>query len=124
MSESGDEFGFLECHVKYKWATTWLNQQNECALAKTQVSQAIRPVWSESSLCAQWVAKGPSFLYADTEDSDQTGRYSLIVLRSPKVFLKKSGLRRTYDPWFIQTENSNEISVELIWYCEESMKLI
>ena len=34
------------------WATTWQNQQNECA---------------------QWVAKNPSFLYADSEDSDQTG---------------------------------------------------
>ena len=29
-----------------------------------------RPVWSESSLYAQWVAKNPSFLHADSEDSD------------------------------------------------------
>ena len=28
--------------------------------AKTQISLGIRPVWSESSLCAQWVAKDPS----------------------------------------------------------------
>ena len=42
--------------------------------AKTQISLGIRSVWSESSLCAQWVAKGPSFLHADSEDSDQTGR--------------------------------------------------
>ena len=42
--------------------------------AKTLISLGIRPVWSESSLCAQWVAKGPSFLHADSEDSDQTGR--------------------------------------------------
>ena len=34
----------------------------------------ILPVWSVSSLCAQWVAKVPSFLHADSEDSDQTGR--------------------------------------------------
>ena len=27
----------------------------------------------QSSLCAQWVAKGPVFLHADIEDSDQTG---------------------------------------------------
>ena len=40
--------------------------------AKTQISLGIRPVWSESSLCAQWVAKDPSFLHADSEDSDQT----------------------------------------------------
>ena len=36
--------------------------------AKTQISLGIRPVWSESSLCVQWVAKNPSFLHADSED--------------------------------------------------------
>ena len=36
--------------------------------AKTQISLGIRPIWSESSLCAQWVAKVPSFLHADIED--------------------------------------------------------
>ena len=41
--------------------------------AKTQISLGIRPVWSEYSLCAKWVAKDPSFLHADSEDSDQTG---------------------------------------------------
>ena len=33
----------------------------------------IRLVWSESSLCVQTVAEDPSFLHADSEDSDQTG---------------------------------------------------
>ena len=28
----------------------------------------------ESSLCTQWVAKDPSFLHADSEDSNQTGQ--------------------------------------------------
>ena len=41
---------------------------------KTQISLGICPVRSESSLCAEWVAKGPSFLHTDSEDSDQTGR--------------------------------------------------
>ena len=41
--------------------------------AKTQISLGIRPVWSESALCAQWVAKDPSFLHADSTDADQTG---------------------------------------------------
>ena len=40
--------------------------------AKSQISLGISPVWSESLLCAQWVAKGPSFLHVDNEDSDQT----------------------------------------------------
>ena len=47
--------------------------------AKTQISLGIRPVWSESSLCAHWVAKGPSFLHADSEDSDQTGRMPRLI---------------------------------------------
>ena len=47
--------------------------------AKTQISLGIRPVWSESSLCAQWVAKDPSFLLADSEDSDQTGRMPRLI---------------------------------------------
>ena len=41
--------------------------------AKTWISLGIRQIWSESLLCTQWVAKDPSFLHADSEDSDQTG---------------------------------------------------
>ena len=33
--------------------------------AKAHISLGIRPVWSDSWLCAQWVAKDPSFLRAD-----------------------------------------------------------
>ena len=47
--------------------------------AKTQISLGIRPVWSESSLCAQWVAQDPSFLHAPSEDSDQTGRMPRLI---------------------------------------------
>ena len=47
--------------------------------AKTQISLGICPVWSESSLCAQWVVKDPSFLHADSEDSDQTGRMPKLI---------------------------------------------
>ena len=36
-------------------------------------------VWSESSLCAQWVAKGPMFLQADSEDPDLTGRMPRLI---------------------------------------------
>ena len=44
-----------------------------------QNSLGIRPVCPESSLCAQWVAKDPSFLHADSEDSDQTGRMPRLI---------------------------------------------
>ena len=47
--------------------------------AKTQISLGIRPVWSESSLCAHAVAKDSSFLHADSEDSDQTGRMPRLI---------------------------------------------
>ena len=46
--------------------------------AKTQISLGIRPVWSESSQCAQGVAEDPRFLHAESEDSDQTGRMSRL----------------------------------------------
>ena len=58
------------------------NQQNDCALSKDSdqpwhlpslisvfaISLGIHPVWSECLLCAQWIAKDPSFLHADSED--------------------------------------------------------
>ena len=50
---------------------------------KTQISLGIRPVWSESSLSAQWVAKDPRFLHADSNDSDQTGRMPRLIWDFP-----------------------------------------
>ena len=47
--------------------------------AKTQISLGIHPVWSESTLCTKWVAKDSSFLRADSEDSDQTGRMPKLI---------------------------------------------
>ena len=44
---------------------------------KTKISLGIRPVWSESLLCAQWVAKDPMFLHTDSDDSEQIGLSSL-----------------------------------------------
>ena len=53
---------------------------------KTQISLGIRPVWSVSSLCAQWVGKDPSFLHAESEDSDQTGRMPRLI----RVFARRT----------------------------------
>ena len=47
--------------------------------AKTQISLSIRPVWLESSQCAQWVAEDPMFLHAQSEDSDQSGRMPRLI---------------------------------------------
>ena len=41
----------------------------------------VRPAKTQSSLCAQWVAEDPSFLHADSEDSDQTGRMPRLIFR-------------------------------------------
>ena len=54
------------------------NKMTVCP-GKTQISLGISPAWSESSLCAQWVAKDPTFLHADSKDSDQTGRMPRLI---------------------------------------------
>ena len=46
--------------------------------AKTQISLGICQS-DQSLLCAQWVAKDPSFLNVDSEDSDQTGRMPRLI---------------------------------------------
>ena len=46
---------------------------------KTQIRLGIRPVWSEPSLCPQWVANGPSFHHADSKDSDQNGQMPRLI---------------------------------------------
>ena len=56
--------------LRSDWASAQADQSRRCG---------IRPGWSESSLCAQWVAKDPSFLRADSEDSDQTGRIPRLI---------------------------------------------
>ena len=47
------------------WAVSWQNQQT---VGPMKISLDIHPVSSESSLCAQWVAKDPSFLHVDSKD--------------------------------------------------------
>ena len=63
----------------------------------------LRSAWAsaqsdQSSLCAQWVAKGPSFLHADSEDSDQTGRMPSLI-------------------WVVASAHS------LCWFCHEAAQL-
>ena len=50
------------------------------------VQWRLRSVWSESSLSAQWVAKIPRFLHADSKVSGQTGR----MLRLIWVFARRT----------------------------------
>ena len=38
-----------------------------------------QPGYPEPLLCTQWVAKDPTFLHADSEDCDQTGRMPRLI---------------------------------------------
>ena len=49
--------------------------------AQRRLRSAWASVCSESSLCAQWIAKDPSFLHADSEDWHLTGRMPNLSLR-------------------------------------------
>ena len=77
---------------------------------KTQISLGIRPVWSESSLSAQWVAKDPSFPHADSEDSDQTGHRHM-----PRLIWVLAG--RTATLLVLSRGGSNvEKKIAICWY--------
>ena len=52
----------------FRWSS-WCEPRHD----KTN-KMCVCPVWSESSLCSQWVATDPMFLHANSADSDQTGR--------------------------------------------------
>ena len=39
----------------------------------------VRPAKTQISLCAQWVAKDPSFFHGDSKDSDQTGQMPRLI---------------------------------------------
>ena len=56
--------------VIHIWATSRQNQLRS-AWASAQSDQSL--------LCTQWVAKDPSFLHADSEDSDQTERMPRLI---------------------------------------------
>ena len=55
------------------WAASRQNQQNGMCAQRRLRSAWASAVWSEPSLCAQWVGKDPNFLHVDIEDSEQTG---------------------------------------------------
>ena len=62
------------------WLTTFEPPHDKAnKITVLPANTQIRPGWSESSLCAQWVAKDPSFLQADSEDSDQNGRMPMLI---------------------------------------------
>ena len=65
--------------IQYIWVASWQNQQyGMCA------QRRLRSAWAfaqsdQSSLCVHWVANDSSFLHADSEDSNQTGRMPRLI---------------------------------------------
>ena len=77
-------------------------------LAKTQISLGICPVWSESSLCAQWVNKDPSFLHADSEDwSDWADAKAYPKLRWAQTHFVGFVMSRLISWWFSAVRTGN-----------------
>ena len=77
-----------------------------CALSEVSDQRA---VWSEFSLCAQWVAKDPRFLHGDNEDSDQSGHVILLGLLCCVSFMKRKCmysqlLKKYFELWWICQE--------------------
>ena len=79
QSKSEKQFCWSTSLCVIIWATSWQNHQTYmCA------QRRLRSAWASaqsdrSSLCALGVAKDPSFLHADSEDSDQSGRIPRLI---------------------------------------------
>ena len=53
---------------------------SHCMTKPSKCEQRRQSAQSDQSLlCTQWIAKDPSFLHADTEDSDETGRMPRLI---------------------------------------------
>ena len=95
-------------HTEFiKWSEPRHDKTNTMSVrpAKTQISLGIRPVWSESSLCTQWVAKDLSFLHADSEGSDQA---DLSLCWAPRHFVG-----------FVMSRLIWEVAIGQVWLAEE-----
>ena len=68
------------------------NQRNGICAQRRLGSAWASAQSDQSSLCTQWVAKGPSSHHADSEDSDQTRRLVGFVMRRLKCFVSGSKL--------------------------------
>ena len=112
--------------------------------AKTQTSLGIRPVWSESSLCAQWVAKDLSFLRADSEDlsdwadaqADLSHRWAHnhivgFVMRRLKLWGTRGSFRQ--NAWylaqlvacaFVSGMIINRLTLRMIFLCDGSIRFV
>ena len=91
-----EETNKVACAPSKDWSA-WASAQSE---AKTLISLGIRRVWSESSLCTQWIPKDPSFLHVDSEDwSDWANAQAYLVFAGHTCHFVGFVMRR--QSWFI-----------------------
>ena len=81
MPQGGARGKNLETFKKC-FSTFLLWKQLMQIVSQTRLNLVTLTCGSESSLCAQWVAEDPSFLLADSEDSDQTGCTVILLVLS------------------------------------------
>ena len=102
------------------------------------VKRRLRSAWAsaqsdQSSICAQWVAKDPRFLHADSEDSDQTGWMPRLiwVFTGRTAILLVLSCRGSFITWYLpacvqyylhfyQAPNSSHI----LWNMGNPLKII
>ena len=78
--------------------------------SKTQISMGIRPVWSESSLCGQWVPTDPIFPHADSEDwADAEADLSLRWAHSHFVGFVMSWLKYMFNIVLTNVEHTGRM---------------
>ena len=84
--------------------------------AKTQISLGIRPVWSESSLCAWRKLGSLATHWVQSEDSDQTGRMPrLIWVFAGRHFVGfvVSRLRYAFFAFLLDNNDVNKLTPEV-----------
>ena len=69
---SSSETFIKRCNIK-TYMSHLMTKPTKWLCAQWRLRSALASAQSESSLCAQWVAKEPNFLHVDSEDSDQSG---------------------------------------------------
>ena len=96
--------------------------------AKTQISLGIRPVWSESSLAAWRKLGSLATHWAQSEDSDQTGRMPRLIWvfagRTVTLFvLSCCSYSDQCEQWYL-TKTMHELPSHHTWIETNTMKLV
>ena len=85
--KSHKSFVFVIPSISLKWAATWQNQQSDCVPSKDSDQPGHLPSLIRVFACTQWVANNPSFLHADSEDSDQTGQTPRLIVFAGRTLI-------------------------------------